>query len=151
LRSSGRLFWLPYYVILAAVLTVPFWLLPKRWANLLVACALIFQWTDTVRLRRGVYADVHSASASPLESAVWNSLGALHKNLIVLPAYQCGGSPGGQDGFRTFGLLAVAQRMRTNSYNAARFTEKNRQTLCSNPFSELVTEPLYPRLGRSRI
>ncbi len=39
LRSSGRLFWAPYYAILAGTLAAPSLLFRRKWANLLIAGA----------------------------------------------------------------------------------------------------------------
>jgi hypothetical protein len=81
----------------------------------------------------------------PLHSPVWSTLGKLHQNLVVLPAWQCSDStPGGMDGYRIFGLLAAAQDMRTNSYRSGRYTEINRDFHCRQAIADLATQPLSP-------
>ncbi|HLI64610.1 MAG TPA: DUF6311 domain-containing protein, partial [Terriglobales bacterium] len=116
LRASGRLFWAPYYAILAAILAAPFLLFRKAWATVLLAAMLVLQFADTAALRRWVRATISDEHSSPLKSPIWSQLGKLHQNLIVLPAWQCAhnASPGGTEGYRTFGFLAVEQKMRTN-------------------------------------
>ena len=59
LRSSGRLFWLPYYTILTALLAAPYLFMRRSRANALLACLLVLQFVDTVPLRRWLYAGVH--------------------------------------------------------------------------------------------
>jgi hypothetical protein len=73
-------------------------------------------------------------------------LGLLHENLVVLPAWQCGSesSPGGADGYRIFGFLAAAQRMRINSYYSARYTETSRDFECGPAITALTRQPLSP-------
>jgi hypothetical protein len=124
LRATGRLFWAPYYAILAAILAAPFFVLRRAWATLLIAAMLMLQFADTAALRQWVRMTISDDHPSPLKSALWSQLGAAHQNLIVLPAWQCehAASPGGIEGYRIFGFLAAAQKMRINSYQSARYT-----------------------------
>ncbi len=144
LRASGRLFWAPYYLILVVVLAAPFLFLRTLWANLLVACALLLQIADTQSLRHWVRTTIREDHPSPLRSPIWSELGSLHRNLIVLPAWQCGGSasPLGIESYRVFGFLAVKQRMRINSYQSARYTEVARDWHCHESASALSENPL---------
>lgn len=146
LRASGRLFWAPYYAILAAILAAPFLLFRKAWANVLIAAMLVLQFADTAALRQWVRATISDEHPSPLESPIWSQLGKLHQNLIVLPAWQCAhnASPGGTEGYRTFGFLAVAQKMRINSYQSARYTGVAQDYHCSQAVEELSQRPLAP-------
>jgi hypothetical protein len=150
LRSSGRLFWAPYYVLLTAVLAAPLVLLRKTRANLLLAALLLLQVADTAPLRQFVSVEVAKNLASTkvqsLRSPVWSRLGSLHTNLVVLPAWQCdaSGSPGGIPGYETFGLLAAGQKMRTNSYNSARYTEVSWKFHCEQAIADLSQKPLSP-------
>jgi hypothetical protein len=146
LRASGRLFWAPYYVILVAVLAAPFLLLKRLWANVLVACALLLQIADTQSLRHWVHTTISEQHPSPLKSPIWSTLGAMHQNLIVLPAWQCNGSaaPLGPESYRIFGFLAVGQKMRTNSYQSARYTEVARDWHCHQAIDTLSEQPLSP-------
>ena len=106
----------------------------KMWANALLACALLLQIADTQSLRHWVRTTISEAHPSPLKSPIWSTLGSVHQNLIVLPAWQCGGAaaPLGPESYRIFGFLAVEQKMRTNSYQSARYTEVARDWHCQS-------------------
>lgn len=147
LRSSGRLFWLPYYTMLVAVLAIPYSFLSRRWANLLVAFALAIQLADLVPLRRSVHAGLNTQFAQPLRSPVWSTLGSRYENLIIMPAWQCGpdASPGGVEGDVIFGMLAAAQKMRINSYDSARRTAASSNFHCVESIASLTREPLSPK------
>jgi len=144
LRATGRLFWAPYYAILAAILAAPFLLFRKAWATLLIAALLVLQFFDTASLRRWVHTTISDDHPSPLKSPLWSQLGALHQNLIVLPAWQCefSASPGGIEGYRTFGFLAVQQRMRINSYQSARYTGVAQDFHCSESVAQVAEHGL---------
>lgn len=146
LRATGRLFWAPYYAILAAILAAPFLLLRRRWATLLVAAALVLQFVDTAPLRAWVRTTITDEHPSPLKSPIWSKLGEQHQNLIVLPAWQCAhnASPGGPEGYRIFGFLAIQQHMRINSYQSARYTGVAQDYHCTQAVAELSQQPLAP-------
>ncbi|MGC2112233.1 MAG: DUF6311 domain-containing protein [Candidatus Korobacteraceae bacterium] len=146
LRSSGRLFWTPYYAILTGLLAAPYLFMRRSRANALLACLLIVQFADTIPLRHWTYAGVHKQFPEPLKSPVWHQLGSVYENLIVLPAWQCGPrlSPGGAYGYRYFGYLATEQKMRTNSYYTARYTGNALDYHCEQSLTELTSKPLLP-------
>jgi hypothetical protein len=146
LRSSGRLFWVPYYAILAALLAAPYLFMRRAKANALLACLLVLQFADTAPLRRWVYNGVNVTFATPLQSPVWRQLGSVYRNLVVLPAWQCDSvlSPGGVYGYRYFGFLAGEQNMSINSYYTARYTGKALETHCKVLAAELPKQPLAP-------
>jgi hypothetical protein len=147
LRGSSRLFWAPYYVILTAILAMAFTLWRPRKAAVLFSVALLVQLADTMPLRRVVREHVSQSWPLPLRSPQWSSLGKDHANLIVLPAWQCAGAadtPGGPDGFRIFGLLAVSQHMRINSYYAARYSAPSLAFHCDQAVKDLMNKPLSP-------
>ena len=144
LRASGRLFWAPYYALLAAILAAPFLLFRRSIATALIAAVLVLQFADTASLRHWVRTTISEEHPSPLKSPVWSKLGEQHQNLIVLPAWQCAhnASPGGPEGYRVFGFLAVRQKMRINSYQSARYTGVAQDYHCSQAVSELSQQPL---------
>jgi hypothetical protein len=146
LRSSGRLFWTPYYVILLAAVAAPFAFLRRSWANLLLAGALLLQVADTRSLVQWVHTTGIKGHPSPLGSPVWSQLRSTHENLVVLPAWQCSSrtTPDGFRGFQTFGLLAVAQHMRTNSYYSGRYTKATLDLHCRQAIAALSDQPLSP-------
>jgi len=132
IHCAGRFFWPVHYLIilLAVVLTYRNWPSPTR--ELLLIGALVVQTADLVPLRSRVRSVYDRRPASPLVSPVWRDLRSSHERLIVLPAWQCGsGTPGGREGFRKFGLLAVAQGLQTNSYYAARYGPEQLRTHCT--------------------
>jgi hypothetical protein len=147
-RASARLFWVPYYVLLTVILATAFALWPPKKAAVLVAVALLVQFVDTIPLRRGVREQVSQSHPLPFHSPEWSSLGKDHRNLLVFPPWQCGASdpdtPGGLDGFRIFGLLAVSQRLRTNSYYAARYSAPSLTFHCDQAVQDLMNKPLSP-------
>src|SRR5271169_6046193 len=70
----------------------------------------------------------------------------MHENLIVLPAWQCGGNaaPLGTESYRFFGFLAAKQKMRTNSYQSARYTQVARDWHCRQAIAALSEQLLSP-------
>ena len=148
-RASGRLFWVAYY-ILTAILASAVTLWRPRKAALLITVALVVQFADTLPLRWAVRERVSQSHPLPFHSPQWSSLGQNHANLLVLPPWQCGvmrgnNTPGGrEDGFRIFGLLAVSQHMRTNSYYAARYSPASLDFHCDQAVKDLMREPLSP-------
>ena len=145
-RASGRLFWPTYYVVVAGILTATFRLWGSKSAVLLAAIALILQLCDTQPLRRWVRETASHSYPMPLHAPLWSSIGKSHRNLIVLPAYQCAAvdSPGGADSYRIFGLLASSQNMRTNSYYASRYRSDDLKYQCNTVISDLSTKRLDP-------
>ena len=146
LRASDRLFWLPYYAMVMAVLAGVFRVLRKAPGNLLLAVVLVVQLADIAPVGKFVRTTVNRTEAQHLPSPIWSRLGAVHQNLIVLPAWQCGlyFSPGKEKGFRIFGYLAAAQKMRTNSYFSGRYPESDRDFHCKQEIAALSERPLSP-------
>jgi Family of unknown function (DUF6311) len=150
LRGSARLFWAPYYVMLTAILAMAFTIWHPRHAAILVTLALLVQFVDTVPLRKAVREQVSQSWPRPLRSPHWSSLSLAHANLLVLPPWQCWfftrkmETPGGEDGYRIFGMLAVSQRMRINSYYAGRYSPGSLAYHCDEALNDLKTQPLSP-------
>jgi hypothetical protein len=140
----------PYYVILTAILATGLTVWRPRQAAVLVTIALLVQFADTLPLRRAVREQVSQSYPLPFRSPQWSSLGQDHANLLVFPPWQClpGASatdtPGGWEGFRIFGMLAVGQHMRTNSYYAARYSAANLAFHCHRAMKDLLEKPLAP-------
>ena len=145
-RASGRLFWVPYYVILAAILVTAFAVWRPKKAAVLVAVALVVQFADILPLLTLVRNKVDESHPLPFRSQYWSSLGTHYANLLVFPPWQCGNreTPGGDDGFRIFGFLAVSQYMSTNSYYAARHSPGSLSFHCDRASQELLEKPLAP-------
>jgi hypothetical protein len=147
-RGAARFFWAPYYVILSAILAMAFTLWRRRKAAVLISVALIVQFADILPLCRVVQARVSLSWPLPFQAPQWSSLGKNHANLLVFPPWQCIASgadtPGGVYGFRIFGLLAVSQHMRINSYYAARYSAASFAFHCDQAVKELMEKPLSP-------
>ena len=132
LRASGRLFWPAYYLIYAAALSFTFWLWKPPYRVLILAAALALQAADLRPLRTQVRATYRNHFESPLKSTAWKDLGRKYDNLILVPPYQCGPytGAGGFYSYVWFGQLAAAERMRLNSYYAARYPESDLYAHC---------------------
>lgn len=127
-RTVGRFSWILFYVTYAVgVAAVAHLLPPKRGAVALAILAAV-QLLELSPLRAGVRASAaeSGARAAPLPDPTWRSLRARHEHLVVLPAWQCGpsASPGGADGYATFGLLAAREHMTINSYYSSRYDDR---------------------------
>ena len=146
LRASDRLFWVPFYAILTAVLAAPFLLFRRSQANLLLAIVLVVQLVDLAPFLHLVRSMSVRPPLNVLHSPLWSQLGSMHENLIVLPPWQCHprASPGKKLGFQIFGFLAVEQRMTTNSYYSGRYTKANFDFHCKQSIAALANEPLSP-------
>jgi hypothetical protein len=144
-RASGRLFWAPYYAIMIGVLVGAYSVLNRKTANILLLIGLAVQVADTAPLRKWTHSQVNQEHPQPLRSKVWTNLGSQFRNLMVVPPWQCGGdTPGGGPGYRIFGLLAAEQRMRTNGYYSARYTETAKDYQCGTLETEVVRGSLSP-------
>ena len=121
------------YALMIAVLAGAFAVLNRRVATGLVLAGLAVQIADTAPQRRWTHEEVNGSHPQPLHSAIWTTLGARYANLMVIPPWQCGGdTPGDGAGYRTFGFLAAQQKMRTNSYYAARYSESAKAAIAPN-------------------
>ncbi len=132
LRVSGRLFWPAHYLLVLGTLSVAFWAWRPPYRTVIVVVALVIQVADVWTLRKQVRSRVDLPVEDPLRSDIWRHLGAHYANLMVIPAYQCGpyAAPGGKGTYAIFGKLASSQRMRTNSYYAARYTRRELEVNC---------------------
>lgn len=144
-RASGRLFWAAFYVILAAAIGSTFIAFGKRTA-LVLTVALLIQAADL----RGLYDNINlyraQLSANDMtKSAVWQTMARAHKNLVVIPAWQCDRhkTPGGKDdGYWIFGRLAAENRMTINSFYAGRTTPKQTEFFCNEQPAQITKDGL---------
>lgn len=145
-RATGRFGWVLYYTAVAGILYAAFRLWSRRVALLAVFAALVIQVVDTSGVRAYVHASVSASYALPFRSAEWSSLGRRYRHLVVLPAWQCGlPTPGGEEGFRDFGLLAVAQGMTINSYSSGRYSDASLREQCDTAVLRATRQPLDPQ------
>jgi hypothetical protein len=133
LRASGRLFWPAYYLLFAAGLSLAFWGWQRPASTAILAALLAVQFADLTPLRAKVRAAMDERFAGPLQSPSWKGLGRSYDNLILVPSFQCDPYKAGVGelyGFVWFGKLAAAERMRANSYYAARYTRAELRAHC---------------------
>ncbi len=126
LRASGRLFWLLYYLLTTFAIVMAVRFLKPRDGIVILAATLALQIYDTGPIRQ--YARIAMSAGAPpanLISPVWRTLNRDHRNLMVLPPWQCNANdtPGGGDGYRIFGLLAAEQGLTINSYYVNRYRQ----------------------------
>jgi hypothetical protein len=133
IRASGRMVWVCFYVSGALLFYFAFCAWRRSIAVAVVAVTFVIQYVDLSPLRSAVRLAVNGNSRWPLISSAWNSLGAEYKHLVVLPAKQCNeDGPGGPEGYRTFGLLAVSQHLTINSYHAGRYDSASLKYHCED-------------------
>jgi hypothetical protein len=110
MHASGRLFWPAYYLLIVAGLVATYHSFPRRSASLVLSALMLLQIADIRPLRQAIAATwKESAVLDPLKSPEWREIGARHRHLVVLPAWQCGPdkTPGGMAGFAIFDRLAL--------------------------------------------
>ena len=147
LRASGRLFWPAYYLIVAATLSLTFRVFTSPYRVVILALALAVQVADVTPLRTKVRAVTNQRFPSPLQSPAWHDMGTKYDNLILIPAFQCDPyrGAGGLYSYVTFGKLAVAERLRTNSYYAARYPKRELLAHCVDLLRAQLDGRLDPR------
>jgi hypothetical protein len=147
LRASGRFFWPAYYLIVSAALAMTFSAWSPRVRLVVLSVAIAVQLADLMPLRTRVHADLQRRFTNPLVSDAWKGLGRRFDNLILLPPYQCDppGGAGGPDSYVTFGKFAGAERMRSNSYYAGRYSRAQLQAHCVDLLRTALTGPLDAR------
>jgi hypothetical protein len=141
-RASGRLFWVPYYALTLCAIVGTIRCLKPRYAAIVLTAALALQVFDTQSIR-GFVKRAHMAfSAAPaLASPVWRSLGHDCRHLAIVPPWQCGSdTPGGKEGFRTFGFVAAEDGLTINSYYAGRYRRDTLVYHCHTAIDQLLRD-----------
>jgi hypothetical protein len=120
LRSSGRLFWPVYYLLILGILVGAAHALPRHFAVLACVSALSVQVADGWIGLRGFrvrYVDGPPWS-SPMHSPLWQQLGARYKHVVnVLPH-------NAPEDFLPWALFAQAHGMDINAGYFARYDEE---------------------------
>lgn len=122
-RSSGRLFWPVHYLLILAALAGATTAFRADWSRRLVlAAAFLTQFADTLPLRTAVANTARTTVGNPLKAQDWAGIRKLHKNLVVLPAWQCDqiNTPGGAGAWPPLARLAAQNGLTLNSVRAAR-------------------------------
>lgn len=121
-RSSSRLFWPIYYMIVLALI----WLVVKayshRAAMVIFLCAAMIQIVDTsagwLLIRAKVDLPTSSVFKTKLQNPFWQDAGSHYKNVVT---------NGGQENWESFGMLATENGMSTNIAYLAR-TDKQKES-----------------------
>jgi hypothetical protein len=146
LRSSGRLFWPAYYLILSGIIAAAFSAFEGRKLLLIMSTAFLIQVADLKGLYAFVHAEWQSASSAAFtDASQWQALGRNHRHLVVVPPWQCSnpeGTPGGARGYWIFGKLAAQQNMTINSFYAGRTTTQQSQLFCNQQISGIERDGL---------
>jgi hypothetical protein len=144
-RSSGRLFWPVTYLIMAGAIYLTWLSYKPRSATTFLAIALLLQFVDEAPLREYKQIGVPPRQ-SPLTAEAWKELGAKTVKLVVLPPTQCrSDNPGGSVGFAIFGMLAVAQHLKTNDvYLAHGVGPKATDLYCKAMLDKFLQNDLEP-------
>ena len=142
-RGSGRLFWPGYYLLFIGIIWSAFQTFPGRLFHVLLAIALTVQVLDLQPLRESVRDYWRDANAPKVsDDPAWHDLGRTQRHLVVLPPWQCFASPGGADGYLTFGRLAVEQHMTINSFYAGRYSDAQMTFFCREQLSQTQSNGL---------
>ena len=160
-RSSGRLFWAGYYILLCCSLIAASQIFSRSRLVVVLAALLFVQLLDC----KSVYAEVRETLNSKPRPAVqlkdpfWKQIGNRFETLVVLPAFQTRfclrtyDAPGGDDHWRIFGMLATKQKMAINTAYIGRHDPKQLKyhfethpgLICSGQLDEKTLYILSPR------
>jgi hypothetical protein len=139
-RSSGRLFWPAYYLIVSGIIAAACVAFQRRKLILILSTMFLLQFADLKGLFRDVYVSWQNSSSTAFTDAgPWPMLGRNHRNLVVIPPWECdnNNTPGGRAGYWTFGKLAAQQNMTTNSFYAARISPRQQEFFCNQQAMDL--------------
>jgi len=143
-RSSGRLFWPAFYLIVSSIIAASFLTFGRRTA-LFLFFAFLVQLADLRSLQSATRAYFERGSSGVLtDDPPWQELGRKHQHLVVIPAWQCDveTSPGGNVGYWIFGKLAAQHKMTINSFYAGRVSPKQRDYFCSQQPNDIFKRGL---------
>lgn len=90
-RTSGRLFWPIYYVLMIALVLGIFKRFSIKTARSIIFIAVIAQLLDTTLLRTNMIAAISNGYPQVLNNKAWNELLAEHQFVEQYPSFQCGG------------------------------------------------------------
>jgi hypothetical protein len=143
-RSSGRLFWPAFYVLLSGVVGSAVIAFGKR-SSFLIFYAVLIQFGDLNGLCKAIHDHWSESTASVFtDEPIWQKAASAHKHLVVIPAWQCGArdSAGGDAGFWIFGKLAAEHGMTLNSFYTGRTSQNQIQYFCIDQPSDIVRNGL---------
>ncbi len=137
-RASGRMIWPVYYLIFVGLFAVTLRYWNQSRSLLILIMVIAIQFVDLHPLRLIVTDNAHlPPESSPLIAREWQEVNFNHDKLIVLPPYQCGNFTEEKPNFVIFASLAAEQKLKINSFYAARMSVKDRKFHCRE-FPETV-------------
>lgn len=141
-RASGRFFWPVHYLLLLGVIVGATTAFCAPWSRRAVfAVTLLVQYIDSIPIRDGLNAHARITHLNPLMAREWETIGKLHKHLIILPAWQCGldRTPGGGASWPWFARLAARSGMTLNSVHSARPSSASKSFNCTKLPKQLLS------------
>jgi hypothetical protein len=139
-RTSARMFWPVYYVLVVALTLITFKRFSPNTARMIIALAVILQLNDTHVLHQAIASN--EGYPQELSRQTWNTLLASHQFIAQYPSFQCGGWANdwpANDSNMELLLLAAQQNKPTNSAYLAR-TSRN----CFNEMDEAAQFNIQP-------
>jgi hypothetical protein len=136
-RSSSRLFWPMYYMILLVILYMVVKAYKARTALILISVAALLQVVDTsagwLLIREKVSLIPSTQFTTKLQNAFWTKAGSYYKSIVTI---------GGQENWEAFGVYASENKMRTNIAHIARVDYKKSEQSFSMVNQQLHQGPL---------
>jgi hypothetical protein len=137
LHANGRFVWLSVYLIPVIAIAVLARTLKPRALLLILGAAGILQALEVIPLINGLRT-VHEYKSDEYEEASSLHFSPAVRDFIVLPPWQCGGTPGPrvpghgtpQATFQSF--VSILNNLRSNSQYTARIPYKTRQPWCDS-------------------
>jgi hypothetical protein len=117
-HSSGRLFWMVSYCVMALAVSQAL-SLRRRWlAAALVVAALAIQLADTQPVHKGQQALTKNPATQSITDATWRPIVAAHGVVALVPPSQCGGLI---DFYSEIGRIAAFADVAMHSFRPGRF------------------------------
>jgi hypothetical protein len=87
-RSSGRLFWPAYYLILSGIMAAACVVFERRKLALILSAVFLLQFADLTGLYRRIHVRwQNSSSRTFTDAGPWQTLGHNHRHLVVIPPW----------------------------------------------------------------
>lgn len=136
-RSSSRLFWPMYYVIILMIFFVIIRAYSTRATVTLLSVAALIQVVDTsagwLPIREKVSLAASSQFTTKLQNSFWKNAGSHYKSVVTT---------GGQENWEAFGVYASENQMATNIAHIARVDYKKSEQAFSRVSQQLHQGPL---------
>ena len=142
LQSTGRLFWVPYYLLLLAALFTLFRVLHGRCLVGVLLVAVVLQWADLSPglsgLRSTLLTRSRDANVTALHGSFWDAAGERYHTLRQLPPALAA------SGWEQLAFYAQAHRMNTDAVQLARIDWTRFQSLYNDQQAALLGDRLDP-------